>query len=59
MKTWNSIITITVHDSSENYGAEFETKEEYIEYVKDTFRDNHDIELADEDITNIESEEVA
>lgn len=52
MKTWNSIITITVHDS----GAEFETKEEYIEYVKDTFRDNHDIELADEDITNIESE---
>jgi hypothetical protein len=55
MKSWNSIITITVHDS----GAEFETKEEYIEYVKDTFRDNHDIELADEEITNIESEELA
>ena len=54
MKTWESFITISVHDS----GAEFETKEEYIQFVKDSFRDAHDIELADEDITDIESESV-
>jgi predicted NAD-dependent protein-ADP-ribosyltransferase YbiA (DUF1768 family) len=55
MKAWSSFIQYSVHDS----GAEFETKEEYIQYVKDTFRDSHDIELADEDITDIESEELA
>lgn len=54
MKTWSSFIQYSVYD----LGAEFETKEEYIEFVKDSFRDAHDIELADEDITDIESEEV-
>ena len=55
MKTWESFITISLHDS----GAEFETKEEYIQYVKDTFYDSHNIQLVDEEITDIKSEEVA
>ena len=39
-------------------GRECETKEEYIEWVKQSFKEEHDIELEDRDITGIEYEEV-
>ena len=54
MKTWSSIITYSVFDM----GRECETEEEYIEWVKETFREDHNIELRDDEITNIEREEL-
>jgi hypothetical protein len=54
MKTWSSIITYSVFDT----GREYKTEEEYKECVKETFRLYHDIELEDEEITEIEFEEV-
>jgi lipoate-protein ligase A len=54
MKTWSSIITYSVFDM----GRECETEEEYIEWVKETFREEHNIELRDDEITEIEFEEV-
>ena len=54
MKTWSSTITYTVFDM----GRECETEEEYIEWVKETFREDHNIELRDDEITNIQREEL-
>jgi hypothetical protein len=54
MKTWSSIITYSVFDM----GRECETEEEYIEWVKETFREEHNIELRDDEITNIQREEL-
>ena len=54
MKTWNSTITYSVFDM----GRECETEEEYKEWVKETFREDHNIELRDDEITDIEFEEV-
>ena len=54
MKTWSSIITYSVFDM----GRECETEEEYIEWVKETFREDHNIELRDDEINEIEFEEV-
>ena len=54
MKAWTSTITYTVFDM----GRECETEEEYIEWVKETFREDHNIELRDDEITNIEREEL-
>ena len=54
MKTWNSFIQYSVHDS----GRECETKEEYIELVKDYFREEHNLEILDSEISDIEFEEV-
>ena len=54
MKTWTSTITYSVFDM----GRECETKEEYKEWVKETFREDHNIELRDDEITEIEFEEV-
>ena len=54
MKTWSSIITYSVFDM----GRECETEEEYIEWVKETFREDHNIELRNDEITNIEREEL-
>ena len=54
MKTWSSKITYTVFD----IGADCETKEDYIEYVKETFEQDHNIYLRDDEITDIEFEEV-
>ena len=54
MKTWSSIITYSVFDT----GREYKTEEEYKECVKETFRLDHDIELEDEEITEIECEEI-
>ena len=54
MKTWSSTITYSVFDM----GRECETEEEYIEWVKETFREEHNIELRDDEITNIEREEL-
>jgi hypothetical protein len=54
MKTWSSIITYSVFDM----GRECETEEEYIEWVKETFREDHNIELRDDEITNIQREEL-
>lgn len=53
-KTWSSVITYSVFDM----GRECETKEEYIESIKETFREEHNIELKDNEITEIEFEEV-
>ena len=53
MKSWTSTITYSVFDM----GRECETKEEYIEWVKQSFREEHNIELEDDEITNIEFEE--
>ena len=55
MKTWSSVITYSVLDM----GRECETKEEYIEMVKDYFREEHNLEILDSEISDIESEEVA
>ena len=54
MKTWSSVITYSVFDM----GREYETEEEYKEWVKETFKLDHDIELEDEEITEIEFEEI-
>jgi hypothetical protein len=54
MKTWSSTITYSVFDM----GRECETEEEYIEWVKETFREDHNIELRDDEINEIEFEEV-
>jgi hypothetical protein len=54
MKSWSSIITYSVFDM----GRECETEEEYIEWVKETFREDHNIELRDDEITNIQREEL-
>ncbi len=54
MKTWTSVITYSVLDM----GRECETEEEYKEWVKQSFREEHNIELEDEEITEIEFEEV-
>jgi len=54
MKTWSSIITYSVFDM----GRDCETEEEYIEWVKETFREDHNIELRDDEITNIQREEL-
>ncbi len=55
MKSWTSTITYSVFDM----GRECETVEEYRERVKQSFKDEHNIELEDRDITNIEFEESA
>ena len=54
MKTWSSTITYSVFDM----GRECETEEEYKEWVKETFKEDHNIELRDDEITNIEREEL-
>ena len=54
MKTWTSVITYSVFDM----GRECETEQEYREWVKETFREDHNIELRDDEITEIEFEEV-
>ena len=54
MKTWTSTITYSVFDM----GRECETEEDYIGWVKETFREDHNIELRDDEITDIEFEEV-
>ena len=54
MKTWSSTITYSVFD----VGRECETEEDYIEWVKETFREDHNIELRDDEITNIQREEL-
>ena len=53
MKTWSSTITYTVFDM----GRECETEEEYKEYVKETFEQDHNIYLRDDEITDIQKEE--
>ncbi len=53
MKTWTSVITYSVLD----IGRECETKEEYIEWVKQSFQEEHNIELTDNEISDIEYEE--
>ena len=53
-KSWSSTITITFAD----IGHECETEEEYIEYVKETFIENHDLYLNNNEIYNIEFSEV-
>ena len=55
MKSWTSTITYSVLDM----GRECETKEEYIESVKQSFWEEHGIELQDNEILNIECEEEA
>ena len=55
MKTWTSTITYSVFDM----GRECETKEEYIEWVKQSFKEEHNIELGDNEISDIEFEEVS
>ena len=54
MKTWTSVITYSVFDM----GRECETEQEYRERVKETFREDHNIELRDDEINEIEFEEV-
>ena len=53
MKTWSSTITYTVFDM----GADCETEEDHIEYVKETFEQDHNIYLRDDEITDIQKEE--
>ena len=52
MKTWTSTITYSVFDM----GRECETKEEYKEMVKQSFREEHNIKLTDQEITDVEFE---
>jgi len=54
MKTFTSTVTYLVF----NMGMECETKEEYIERVKQSFYEEHNIILEDNEITDIEFEEV-
>ena len=53
MKIWSGIITYSVLDM----GRECETKEEYIELVKDYFREEHNLEILENEISDIEFEE--
>ena len=53
MRSWTSTITYSVFDM----GRECETEEEYKEWVKQSFREEHNIELEDKEITDIEYEE--
>ena len=53
MKTWTSVITYSVFDM----GRECETEQEYREWVKETFREDHNRELRDDEINEIEFEE--
>ena len=55
MRSWTSTITDSVFDM----GRECETEEEYKEWVKQSFREEHNIELEDKEITDIEYEESA
>jgi len=55
MKSWTSIITYSVLDM----GRECETEEEYKECVKQSFKEEHNIELGDNEISDIEFEEVS
>ena len=54
MKAFTSTITYSVFDM----GMECETKEEYVERVKQSFYEEHNIILEDNEITDIEFEEV-
>ena len=54
MRIWTSTITYSVFDM----GRECETEEEYKKWVKQSFREEHNIELEDKEITNIESRKV-
>ena len=54
MKEWSSTVTYTVF----LMGRECETEEEYKEWVKESFKENHNIYLRDDEITDIEFEEV-
>ena len=54
MRTWTSTIKYSVFDM----GMECETEEEYKEWVKQSFREEHNIELEDREITDIEFEEI-
>ena len=54
MRIWTSTITYSVFDM----GRECETEEEYKKWVKQSFKEEHNIELEDRDITGIEYEEV-
>ena len=49
MKTWTSVITYSVLDM----GRECETKEEYIELVKDYFREEHNLEILENEISHL------
>ena len=53
MKIWSSVITYSVLDM----GRECETKEEYIEMVKDYFREEHNLEILENEISDNEFEE--
>jgi len=55
MKAFTSTITYSVFDM----GMECGTKEEYIERVKQSFYEEHNIILEDNEITDIEFEEVS
>ena len=54
MKAFTSTITFSAFD----IGRECKTKEEYIERVKQSFYEEHNIILEDNEITDIEFEEV-
>ena len=54
MKEFTSTITFSAFD----IGRECKTKEEYIERVKQSFYEEHNIILEDNEITDIEFEEV-
>jgi len=54
MRTWTSVITYSVLDM----GRECKTEEEYKEWVKQSFSEEHNIELKDNEISDIEFEEV-
>ena len=54
MKEFTSTITFSAFD----IGRECETKEEYIERVKQSFYEEHNIILEDNEITDIEFKEV-
>ena len=54
MKIWSGVITYSVLDM----GRECETKEEYIELVKDYFREEHNLEILENEISDIEFEEI-
>ena len=53
MKTWTSTIIYSTFDM----GRECDTVEEYKEWLKQSFLEEHNIELEDNEITNIEFEE--
>lgn len=54
-KEWSSVIELRICDS----GMECETKEEYIERLKESFQDEYCISLTDDEITNIQSQEIS